>query len=103
MRPVPEDLAFIETVLSDWCGQAGGRAPRGLILGVTPELYRLPWPDRSLVRAADRTPEMIEYVWPGAAEAVLHSDWRELDVADASFDIVLCDGGLHLLVALEHV
>jgi len=97
LRPVGEDLSFFESALSAWCRDSGGRPPRGLILGVTPELYWLPWPDRSMVRAADRSPEMIRWVWPGSPSAVAQTNWAELRGPARSVDIVFCDGGLHLL------
>lgn len=97
LRPVDEDLVFFCKALQDWCKDHHGKLPRGLILGVTPELYYLPWPDRALLKAVDRTPEMIRYVWPGSPEDVVMADWRELDLPDAGMDIVMCDGGLHLL------
>ncbi|KHF25312.1 class I SAM-dependent methyltransferase [Solemya velum gill symbiont] len=97
MRPVAEDVALFENAIkAASTGQSAGSL-RGLILGVTPELYSLPWPAGSEVRAADRTAEMIEYVWPGSTSMVFQSDWREIDSPDASFNIILCDGGWHLL------
>jgi len=97
LRPTEEDLAPIRSALASWCAAHPGVAPRGLILGVTPELYELPWPDRDHLRAVDRTPEMIAHVWPGSPSQVLRSDWRSLPLEDGSVDIALCDGGLHLL------
>ena len=97
LRPVAEDVAFFERALREWCAAHPGAKPRALILGVTPELYRLPWPDPALVRAADRTPAMIAHIWPGPAAHVIQADWRELPLPDASLDVVVCDGGLHLL------
>lgn len=91
------DVAAFEDALHGWCLQHPGQSPRGLILGVTPELHRLPWPDESLLRAVDRTPAMIAHVWPGDPAAVLLSDWLEIDLPAAKVDIALCDGGLHLL------
>lgn len=87
----------IRSALAAWCTANAGAAPRGLILGVTPELHRLPWPDPTLVRAADRTPEMIAHVWPGSPDQVLRADWRNVPLDERSIDIALCDGGLHLL------
>lgn len=93
LRPNTKDIEAVITAVSQWPGSA----PRVLILGVTPEYYHLKWPEGSSLQAVDRTPEMIEYVWPGTAEQAALADWRELPFPDSSFDIVLCDGGLHLL------
>lgn len=97
LRPVEADLLPVRGGLASWCADHPGRTPHGLILGVTPELYGLPWPDRRQLRAAERTPEMIAHVWPGNADQVLNTDWEHLSVEPASVDIALCDGGLHLL------
>jgi len=94
LRPAPEDVHSFSLVIDSWTRHNPERAPHALILGVTPELYTLPWPDPALLRAADRTQSMIDYVWPGPAEAAIHSDWLALDLADASLDLILCDGGL---------
>lgn len=94
LRPAPEDVRSFSQVIDTWTSHNPGRAPTGLILGVTPELYALPWPDPALLRAADRTQAMIDYVWPGPVEAAIHSDWLALDLADASLDLIVCDGGL---------
>ncbi|MFM6987595.1 MAG: hypothetical protein ACKOXG_02850, partial [Arenimonas sp.] len=74
LRPVAEDLRFIESLLHERAGQP----LRGLILGVTPEFERLPWPEGSRINALDRTPEMIEYVWPGRPEQAVLGDWRDI-------------------------
>jgi SAM-dependent methyltransferase len=97
LRPSLEDVTAYGLALRDWSEAYPGRFSRGLILGVTPELHHLRWPQGVLPRAIDRTPEMIEHVWPGEKSAVFHSDWLQFDWPERSFDIVLCDGGLHLL------
>lgn len=97
LRPSAEDSERFGSVIAQWNDAHPERTPRGLILGVTPELFALAWPDRALLRAADRTEAMIEHIWPGPRSAALMNDWRALDLPDASVDIVMCDGGLHLL------
>lgn len=96
LRPAAQDLDFVRGALNDWSRETP-RPPRVLILGVTPELFDLPWPAGSVVRAADRTAEMISFVWPGQASDAVHVDWRHMAWPDASFDLVVCDGGWHLL------
>ena len=94
LRVSAEDLDAYSTAVEGWGGE---RAPRALLLGVTPELYGLAWPPGTDFLAADREEAMIELVWPGPAEQVVREDWTELSLADGSRDIVLCDGGFHLL------
>jgi SAM-dependent methyltransferase len=95
LRPAPEDLVFYSAEIRQW-SQARG-APRVLLLGVTPELYNLPWPAGTDLLAVDRSQPMIDHVWPGPRDRVCCADWQTLDLPAASRDIALCDGGLHLL------
>ncbi|MBL8792554.1 MAG: class I SAM-dependent methyltransferase [Planctomycetia bacterium] len=95
LRPSAQDVASYTDLIGQWAAVHG--APRALILGVTPELYRLPWPAGSELTAVDHTVAMIEAVWPGPRSAAVHAEWTDLPFTAASFDIVLCDGGWHLL------
>lgn len=95
LRPSAADIVFYAMALES---HASDRAClRALILGVTPELYCLPWPAGAHVLAVDHTRGMIDALWPGPRLHALHADWTTLPLADASRDMVLCDGGLHLL------
>jgi len=96
LRPIQPDLALVRKALSQ-LQLADDRQPRVLIMGVTPEIYHLPWPDGWSVRALDWTPAMIEHLWPGPREHVTLDDWRKMPFNAGSFDVVTCDGGLSLL------
>lgn len=95
LRPCNEDIAAFTHAAAPWMDPQS--APRVLLLGVTPELYRLPWPAQRDFIAVDRTPAMIEHVWPGRCEEVLQAGWLDLPLQPSSRDLALCDGGLHLL------
>ncbi len=95
LRPVAEDLGFCREAVEEWVRHRG--APRVLLLGVTPELYRLPWPKGTDVRAVDWTQAMIDTEWPGPRQAVQCENWLAMSLPGASRDIALCDGGLHLI------
>jgi SAM-dependent methyltransferase len=95
LRPCIQDIAYYSDAVDLWV--RGNGVPRAVILGVTPELYRLPWPKGTDVLAVDHTREMIDTVWPGPREAAICADWTNLPLDSATRDIVLCDGGLHLL------
>lgn len=99
LRPAPQDVAFLQGLLAAPRPNAGPEPGplRALILGVTPELHNLAWPPHTQLRAADRTPGMIEALWPGRREAVAVAEWTALPFDPGSQDLVLCDGGLHLL------
>jgi len=99
LRPSAEDVGFCREALEEWVRQRG--TPRVLLLGVTPELYRLPWPKGTDVRAVDRSQAMIDSDWPGPRQAVQCADWLTMSLPNASRDIALCDGGLHLIAHPE--
>lgn len=95
LRPAKEDLAHYQRCADEWIETHG--PPRILLLGVTPEIYRLRWPrDRDFL-AVDQTRTMIEHVWPGGADEIVEANWLELPLPSASRDLAFCDGGLHLL------
>jgi SAM-dependent methyltransferase len=93
LRPCDADIENFNALLN----LSEQPALRVLILGVTPELYHLNWPDGSEMFAADRSADMIRAIWQGPTEKAFTTDWLDLPFDDASFDFVLCDGGLHLL------
>lgn len=96
LRPCAEDVNFFQKCLPPNAKNQDGDY-LGLILGVTPELYKLTWPTAAQVYAVDRTSEMIDYVWPGNRDQVFQKNWLELDQIEKKFDVILCDGGWHLL------
>jgi SAM-dependent methyltransferase len=79
----------------DWCRRSQRGDPRVLLLGVTPEIASMPWPEHTQLQAIDRSGEMIELVWPGdfpgRREARL-GEWLQLPFADHEFDIIIGDG-----------
>ena len=95
LRPSPEDIGYVTDALRRQTNPA--RPPRALILGVTPELHDLPWPDGTDLLAIDHTPAMIDAVWPGSRSQVICGEWTAIPLPDGSRNVVLCDGGLHLL------
>jgi hypothetical protein len=95
LRPVAEDIGFYTAAINEWVQSNG--PPRVLLLGVTPELYLLPWPKGTGVLAVDRSRPMIDAVWPGPKDAVNCADWTTMTLPDGSRDIILCDGGMEQL------
>lgn len=96
LRPSHDDIVLFEKGIRDW-SKKRDHAPLSLILGVTPELYNLDWPQGSEVKAVDASPAMIEAVWPGPLSSALAGSWTSIPAANSTFDIVLCDGGFGLL------
>lgn len=95
LRPSAQDIDFLKDAIGSWARDDS--APRALILGVTPELYDLPWPNGTDVLAVDHTQTMIDTVWPGPRNAVICADWTTMPLRTGSRDVALCDGGLNLL------
>ena len=95
LRPSAQDIGFNSDIVQEWGRHHG--TPRVLLLGVTPEIYNLPWPEGTSFLAVDHSQAMIDAVWPGPKEATQCIDWFSLQLPDNSRDIVLCDGGLPLI------
>lgn len=92
LRPSAQDAVFMTEAINSWAN--GNGTPRALILGVTPELYHLPWPHGTDILAVDHNPAMIDNVWPGPRNAVICEEWLDMPLERSSRDIALCDGGI---------
>jgi SAM-dependent methyltransferase len=96
LRPCPEDLKRLR---SAWIGSLAQGLPRrridALLLGVTPELAVFPWADDFHLTAVDASEAMLKAVWPGdsANRRAVQGNWLRMPFAEASFDLVLLDGG----------
>ena len=103
LRPCPEDLQRLkETWVASLPAGIPGCRIDVLVLGVTPELAVFPWADQISLRAIDSSKEMIGSVWPGDGpdrKAVL-GKWERMPFADASFDLIVSDDGLAVLVEM---
>ena len=82
LRPAAQDVEFVWDAVSEWIRRRG--APRVLLLGVTSELYRMPWPPGTDFLAVDHTQAMIDAVWQGPKEAVRCAEWLALDLPEGS-------------------
>ena len=89
LLPSSADLAAHEAALA-----LGSTPLNVLMLGVTPAVYRLPWPPHSTVRAVDRSLPMIQHVWPGPVGSAQVGEWARLPFPAEQFDRVISDGGL---------
>jgi SAM-dependent methyltransferase len=103
LRPCPEDLPRLKAA---WAASLPVGLPRGrvdvLMLGVTPELALFPWAEQVSLRAIDCNAEMIRSVWPGdtSDRQAVRGDWPQMPFSNASFDLIVCDTGLVLLVEM---
>lgn len=97
IRPHPADVRLFET-----CVEACRRGPlAGLLLGVTPELASMRWPERSRFVSVDRSIEAVRRIWTrGHAlvpASVVLAEWERMPLADGSVDVVVGDGCLTAL------
>lgn len=104
LRPGPDDARHVEACITAWTNRQRRAAPRALLLGVTPELATLRWPDGTTLLAVDRALPMIHAVWPGdlAWRHAVCGDWRALPCASAAWDVILGDGVLNVLPDTGH-
>jgi hypothetical protein len=94
LRPCGEDLEIARKTIAEVSETLQGRPLRSLLLGVTPELATMAWPEPCTLVAADNCLPMIQAVWPEAGRQrwAICADWRELPFSSSSLDIVLGDG-----------
>lgn len=98
LRPRAEDVQAVRDQVAAWQSEVGRPAPRALLLGVTPELAALPWPEGTSLVAADRSDVMLEEIFPRAGipkeSNTLCADWRDLPLPDGCVDVAVGDGCL---------
>ncbi len=93
LRPQKSETDFLNSSL-----QKNFKSPvKVLILGVTRELFKLNWPVGSLVEAVDKSQAMIDALWLGKKECAYCDNWLGFKGVSESYDMILCDGGLHLV------
>lgn len=98
LRPCAEDVAFYEAVAHGWRLDHPGKRLRALLLGVTPEIATMRWPEGTTLAAVDHSRPMVASVWPKPAHGVaICADWRAMPLPRASCDLALGDGCLTLL------
>jgi len=95
LRLVAEDVEMYSKPVNAWLSQHS--KPRVLILGVTPEFYKMPWPEGTDILAVDRSERMLNEIWPGTESQTMCADWVNMALKEGSRDIAFCDGGLTLL------
>jgi SAM-dependent methyltransferase len=94
LRPCAADLAFMQSALARWAPRGGPL--QAVLCGVTPEIAGMSWPPQTQLLAVDRSPPMIEVVWPGdipgRRKAVLGNWLERLPIEPHSQDVVIGDG-----------
>jgi SAM-dependent methyltransferase len=100
LLPASEDIQFVEATAARWREQHG-RAPRAVLLGVTPKLAQMNWPAGTSLTAADSSAPMASALWPCNGEPhtrrLVLADWRFLPFPDGRTDILVGDGSINCL------
>ncbi len=97
LRPSEEEVSLMEEVVRGWTESGQIASPRALLLGSTPEIAMMRWPDTTWLAAVDRSFPMVKYVWPGdvpGQRVVVCGDWLSLPLRRASCDVVMGDGSI---------
>lgn len=104
MSPCAEDVAWYEEAAHQ-AASAAGPAFSALLLGVTPSIALMRWPEGTRLVAVDWAAGMLRNVWParGVPSGALpvRADWRQLPLADASVDFVVGDNCYAVLASFE--
>ena len=69
---------------------------RALLLGVTPAVASMRWPEPHSLVAVDASLPMVQAVWPNNRPAVC-GDWQRLPFAPGSYEVVIGDGSANCL------
>lgn len=103
LRPDRDDVAVAQRLVHRARRMAGGGSLRIALLGVTPELAGMAWPQGSRLLPVDRSVEMIRGILPRRAAVPMMpvcAGWLQLPLGDDSLDCVVGDG---CFTVLEHV
>ena len=100
LRPSPEDIDCFSAIVAQFSDEQSRQPLTALLLGVTPEIAHMHWPENSRLIAADYSSQMIRAVWtmqgqPG--RLAISSDWRSLPLQGHEAGIVIGDGCFTLL------
>jgi SAM-dependent methyltransferase len=100
LRPSAEDIRSMEEAASAWAAGHPGQPLHALLLGVTPEIAQMRWPDLASLMAVDSSMAMAKAVWPGNIPGrswVVCGDWHALPRQERSCDFVVGDGSINCL------
>jgi hypothetical protein len=100
LRPSEEEVGLMEGVVRDWMMSRRITSPRALLLGATPEIANMRWPEGTSLTALDKSFPMAKIVWPGdisGQRAMVCADWLAPPRREASYDVVIGDGSINSL------
>ena len=95
LRPSAAEVRVMEGTVRRWCAVRALRPLKALLLGVTPEIATMAWPDGTELLAVDRSEPMIERVWPGDIDGLrkaVCADWFGFSSGSDRYNVVIGDG-----------
>jgi SAM-dependent methyltransferase len=98
--PRREDLEFIEGAIKSWACSHPGERVSALLLGATPGIAAMRWPEGSLLTAVDRSMEIAKIIWPGnipGKRSMMCGNWLDLPLRRASCGVVIGDCAINCL------
>jgi SAM-dependent methyltransferase len=98
LRPTGEELLSTQQVAMRHAALRPAGPFRALLLGVTPDLARMQWPENTKLFAVDHSFPMVKVVWPGNIPEVRHAicgDWLAMPLADSSCNLAIGDGSMN--------
>jgi len=100
LRPSRADVAAFESIVRQWTVSQRIIRPRALLLGATPAIATMQWPDGTWLTGLDRSFPMAKSVWPGDSpgeRGMVCGDWLQPSLGNNSCDLVIGDGSLNCL------
>jgi hypothetical protein len=90
----------MEEAVTLWTAAHPDQPLRAMLLGVTPEIARMGWPEKSSLIAVDSSLPMAQAVWPGNLAQrrwVACGNWLALPQRESSCQVAIADGSLNCL------
>ncbi|HEY9050129.1 MAG TPA: class I SAM-dependent methyltransferase [Gammaproteobacteria bacterium] len=104
LRPGHDDIRLIEDYVHS--KHRHDTNLKAMLLGVTPEIALMDWPQNTHLLALDKNQGMINEVWPQHKltinASVVSGDWLSSPCESGSIDIAVGDGCLTLLSYTDH-
>ena len=100
LRPSAAEVRVMEAMVRGWCADRSARPFKALLLGVTPEIAAMAWPDDTELLAVDRSEQMIERVWPGdiaGRRKAVCADWFGFSSGTDRYHVIIGDGNFTIL------
>jgi SAM-dependent methyltransferase len=99
--PSEDDAAFMLEMTAPSLSAA--REPAVLVLGVTPRVVHLDWPDGANIAAVDSSPGMVAAFAPHPAlpSKAICAPWQEMPLDGGAFNAVVGDGSFNSLPRLR--